>query len=127
MARGRPKRKFKKSSNSEISPKLGKSDMRRALDEAKHIEERHGDKGLDQQGHSEGGSDEQEASETRPGEQELRCAEQGIGECSKEREEECSEGGLSDQGGSEEGGGDKGWGEGLINSTNTKNPAYRRH
>ena len=48
------------------------------MDKARYIEERHGDKGLDQKGHSEGVSDEQEASETRPGEQELRCAE-GIG------------------------------------------------
>ena len=39
--------------------------------------------------------------------------------------EDMEEGEVSS--GSEEGGGDKGWGEGLINSTNTKNLAYRRH
>ena len=54
MPGGRPKRKYKQSSNSEISPKLGKSDRRRALDKARHIEKRHGDKG--QQGRSEGKS-----------------------------------------------------------------------
>ena len=118
MPGGRPEKKFKQSSNSEISPKLGKSDRRRALDKARHIEERHGDKGLDQQGHSEGGSDEQEASETRPGEQKLRCAEQRIGECSKEREEECSDIAVCRSAPAT---------PGLINSTNTKNPTYRRH
>ena len=62
MARGRPKRKFKKSSSIEISPKLGKTDRRRALDKVRR-----------------GGSDKQEASVLRPDEQELGCVEMESG------------------------------------------------
>ena len=92
MPGGCPKKKFKLSGNSEISPKLGKSDRRKALDKARHSEKKHGCQRLGEQGQGEHEQGEQGSSE------------EGFGE------QGSSEGGCGEQGWSEEGRSEQGRG-----------------
>ena len=59
MPRGRPKRKYRKSPNSDIDSKLSKTRRRQSLDKPRHDGEGHGEQGHGEEGHGELGHGEE--------------------------------------------------------------------
>ena len=112
MPAGRPKRKFKQSGNSEISPKLGKTDRRKALDKARHSENKYGhQQGLGEQGQGDNEQGEQGSSEG--GKSEQGDSEQGSSEGGRS-EQGNSEQGKSEQGSSEQSRSEEGGSESVL-------------